>query len=52
MIKRLLSVVLGAILALEWDRWWDKRRSRYTPNAITGRVLDSINQRIEARRSG
>jgi hypothetical protein len=52
MIKRLLSVLIGAALALELQRWWESRRDRFTPNALTGSLLDKVNSRLEAKRSG
>jgi hypothetical protein len=50
MIKRILSLALGAALALEFDRWWARRRTRFTPNALTGSLLDKVNSRLESRR--
>ena len=52
MIKRLLSILIGAALALELQRWWDSRRARYTPNALAGSFLDMVNARLEAKRPG
>jgi hypothetical protein len=49
MIKRLLSIALGAALALELDRWWTRRRARLTPNALTGSLLNKVNERLESR---
>jgi hypothetical protein len=49
MIKRLLSIALGAALALELDRWWTHRRARLTPNALTGSLLNKVNERLESR---
>jgi hypothetical protein len=50
MIKRLLALVIGAALTLELDRWWARRRSRYTPSALTTNLLNKVNDRLEARR--
>jgi hypothetical protein len=50
MIKRLLFVALGAAAVLELDRWWTQRRARLTPNALTGSLLDKVNERLETRR--
>jgi hypothetical protein len=52
MIRRLLSVLLGAAIAIEADRWWERRRAHYTPNALTGRLLDTVNRRLERRSGG
>ncbi len=53
MIKRLLLVALGAAGALQLDRWMQQKRAKLRPSAMTGSVLDKINQRLEAKqRSG
>jgi hypothetical protein len=33
------------------DRWLRQKRAQLTPNAITGTVLDKINQRLEQNRA-
>jgi hypothetical protein len=50
MIRRFLGIALGAALALQLDRWWDARKARFTPNALTGSLLDKVNQRLEEGR--
>jgi hypothetical protein len=52
MIKRLLSVILGAALALEFQRWWERRRERLRVGALTGSLLDKLNAQLESRRAG
>ena len=49
MIKRLFLVALGAAGALQLDRWVQQKRSKLTPSAMTGSMLDKINQRLEAK---
>jgi hypothetical protein len=49
MIRRLLSIVLGAALVLQFERWWETRRARYSPNALTGSLLDKVNTRLERK---
>jgi hypothetical protein len=51
MLKRLFWIVLGAVGALQADRWLRQKRSQLTPNAITGTMLDKINQRLENNRA-
>jgi hypothetical protein len=51
MLKRLFWVLVGVIAALQADRWVRERRRRFTPNAITGTLLDKINDRLEANRN-
>jgi hypothetical protein len=50
MIKILLTVFAGAAAVLQIDRWWQQRRERMAPNAVTGRLLDRVNARLETRR--
>lgn len=47
MLKRLFWIALGAAIALQCDRWWQARRDRFTPNALTGTFLDSVNRKLE-----
>jgi hypothetical protein len=51
MLRRLLWIVLGAVGALQMDRWLRQKRAQFTPNALTGTVLDKINQRLEDNRA-
>jgi hypothetical protein len=51
MLRRLFWIVLGAVGALQADRWLRQKRSQLTPNAITGTMLDKINQRLEDNRA-
>ena len=51
MLKRLFWIVLEAVGALQADRWLRQKRSQLTPNAITGTMLDKINQRLENNRA-
>ena len=46
-LKRLIWIALGMVFALELEHWLEIRRARLTPNAITGRMLDGINRRLE-----
>ena len=50
MIRRLFWIALGAAAALQLDRWLEARKARFTPNALTGSLLDKVNQRLEAKR--
>ena len=49
MIKRLLLVAVGMAGALQLDRWLQRKRAKWSPNAVTGSMLDKINQRLEAK---
>jgi hypothetical protein len=50
MFRRIFWVLVGAVAALQADRWVRQRRRRFTPHAITGSILDRINERLEANR--
>ncbi|HVL64310.1 MAG TPA: hypothetical protein VM573_03970 [Actinomycetota bacterium] len=51
MLRRLFWITFGAAIALQIDRWWRAQRSRFTPNALTGSLLDALNRRLEERNS-
>ena len=51
MIKRLLWVVVGAVGALQADRWLQQQKDRFRPSALTGTLLDATNRRMEKRRA-
>jgi hypothetical protein len=50
MLKTLLTVLAGAAAVLQIQRWWQRRREQMAPNAVTGRLLDRVNDRLESRR--
>ena len=50
LIKKAFWVAVGAVGALQVDRWLSERRARFTPHAMTGALLDKVNQRLEAKR--
>ncbi|MEO8324148.1 MAG: hypothetical protein ABI571_08450 [Actinomycetota bacterium] len=47
MVKRLFWIAVGAAIALQFDRWWQARSASFTPNALTGTFLDSLNRKLE-----
>ena len=51
MLRRLFWIVVGAVGALQADKWLREQRYRFTPNAITGTVLDKVNDRLERNRA-
>jgi hypothetical protein len=51
MLRRLLWVLVGVAGALQFDRWLRDKRRRLTPNALTGTVLDKLNERLEANQA-
>lgn len=52
MIKKLFWVAVGAVGALEADKWFERARTRLRPSALTGSLLDSANRKLEKRRAG
>ena len=50
MLKRLFWIAVGAVGALQADKWMREQRARFTPNAITGTLLDKLNGRLERNR--
>ena len=50
MIKGLFWMAVGAAGALQADKWLEKRKAQYSPNALTGRLLDTLNARLEGGR--
>jgi hypothetical protein len=52
MIKAAFLIVLGAIGALQGERWLGDLKQRLTPRALTDNVLDRANRRLEKERSG
>jgi hypothetical protein len=51
MIKRFLWVVVGAVGALQADKWVQQQKARFRPSALTGTLLDATNKRMEKRRA-
>ena len=51
MLKPVFWVAVGAAGALQADRWLERRKARFTPHAITGTMLDKVNDRLEKNRS-
>lgn len=52
MIKAAVLVVLGAIAALQAERWLGGLKDRINPRAVTDGMLDRVNRRLEQDRSG
>ena len=50
MIRALLLVLLGAVIALQVDRWLKEQRERLKPSRLTGTLLDKTNERLERNR--
>jgi hypothetical protein len=51
MIKAVIKLALGAVLALAFERWFEERRKKWSPSAVIGRGLDTANQRLERQRA-
>jgi hypothetical protein len=48
MLRRLFWIGVGAAGALQAERWMQRQRDRFRPNAITGTLLDKVNSKLEA----
>jgi DNA transposition AAA+ family ATPase len=51
MIKGLFWIAVGAAGALEAQKWLEKRKAQLSPNALTGRLLETANARLEQGRA-
>ena len=52
MIKAFFLMALGAIGALQGERWIADLKQRVSPRALTDSALDRANRRLEKERSG
>ena len=51
MVKAFFWVVVGAIGALEAERWLDRVWDRVRPRAVTDAMFDKVNARLEKDRA-
>ena len=51
MFKAAFLVVLGAVAALQGERWLAGLKNRVSPRALTDGALDRVNRRLEKDRS-
>lgn len=56
-VRRLLSllvwaiwIALGAALGMELSGWADRQRAKMQPSALTGALLDKVNESLEQRK--
>ena len=49
-IKKLFWVAVGAVGALEADKFLTRQKERFRPSALTGSILDRTNRALEKRR--
>ncbi len=49
-VKKLFWVAVGAVGALEADKFVQRQRERFRPSALTGSLLDRTNRALEKRR--
>ena len=50
-LKKLLLVAIGAVGALEADKFLQRQKERFRPSALTSSLLDRTNRALEKRRS-
>jgi hypothetical protein len=51
LVKKAFWIAVGMVAALEADRWLSRQRVRMSPRAMTGSMLDKLNQTLERRNS-
>lgn len=51
LVKKAFWIAVGMVGALEADRWLSRQRVRMSPRAMTGSMLDKLNQTLERRNS-
>ncbi|MFN2488501.1 MAG: hypothetical protein ABR529_01925 [Actinomycetota bacterium] len=49
LLRKLFWVLVGVAAALEADRWIDRQKVRMSPHAVTGSLLDKLNEGLEKR---
>ena len=49
LLRKLFWVLVGIAAALEMDRWLDRQKLRMSPHAMTGSLLDKLNETLEKR---
>ncbi|CAN5639172.1 hypothetical protein BH24ACT26_BH24ACT26_17000 [soil metagenome] len=49
LLRKLLWILLGVAGALEVDRWLNRQKLRMSPHAVTGGLLDKLNETLEKR---
>jgi hypothetical protein len=49
LLRKLFWVAVGALGALEIDRWLTRQRARWSPNALTTTLLNKVNESLEKR---
>lgn len=47
MLKSIFWAAVGAGAVLGADKWFQARKQKYSPSALTGRLLDTVNTRLE-----
>ncbi len=50
-IKKIFWVAVGAVGALEADKFFQRQKERLRPSAITGSLLDRTNRALEKKRA-
>jgi hypothetical protein len=50
MIKALFWVTLGAVGALQSEKWFGDMKKRLNAHAVTDALLDRVNRRLESER--
>ncbi len=48
-LRKFFWVLVGVAAALELERWLDRQRVRMSPHAVTGGILNKLNETLERR---
>lgn len=51
MLKSVFLIVVGAAGALEGERLFASLKARYRPSALTTKLFDTLNEKLEENRS-
>jgi hypothetical protein len=49
LVRKFFWVAVGAVVALELDRWMGRQRARLAPGHLTTTVLNKVNESLERR---
>ncbi len=51
LLRKFFWILVGVAAALELDRWIERQKVRMSPHAVTGGLLDKVNDSLEKRSS-
>jgi hypothetical protein len=51
MLKLFFWIAVGAAGALQADRWFSRQKAQWSPNSMTTRLFDRVNEKLESERA-